>query len=433
MLLLLAATAGATTCVSVDEFNDWAAAHGPVDAVTVSFDVTGVNPNDFYNTKGALVDLGTQTCASGASMALKVYGATDEANDAHPPGTLKQEYGYTCCESGDCGEAWADPNASAVVFTDGSETCDVTVWTDPDTFGYRLVCSSGTFEGLGTNDYDMPVDTITLLSLLDGYTWRMDNASSTWNEVCFDPGDIDTDPGDPGDTGTDTTFDAVQDVTVSASSGGVYPDDQDLAVEAGDSEVYVSFDLSSVQGTVTSATLLLDAHTYDSAHGTGADVYLASGTDWSEDTLTWATRPGWSGTRLDGVAPIEPAGAYELDVSAAVTTGGVYAFALVPPDGDSDGAHLISKEAGEGPRLRITWEPDGGDGTGDGTGTGDSAGNGTGDSAGNGAGDSGADHPDLIGQPSSVGGCGCASGGSGVGWAALGVLATLRRRRLTSP
>lgn len=425
MLLLLFSAARATTCVSVDEFNDWAAAHGAVDAVTVSFDVTGVNPADFYETKGALVDLGNAACAEGGSMALKVYGTTAEPNTSHPAGTLKQEYGYVCCEADYCGETWSEPNASEVVFTDGSETCEVMVWTDPDTFGYRLVCSSGTFEGLGTNEQDMPVDTVAILSLQDGYTWRMDNATSTWNEVCFDPGE--SDPGDPGgDTGggaTSRTVDAIQDVTVSRSSGGVYPDAEDLAVEAGDSEVYVSFDLSDVRGTITGATLLIDAHTYDSAHGTGADVYAADGTAWSEDTLTWDTRPGWSGSRLDGAAPIEPSGAYELDVSAAMSAPGVYAFALVPPDGDSDGAHFISTEAGEGPRLRFTVEAaDGGDGTGDGgdeTGTGDGVD--SGDSG-------GADHPDLTGKPSSIGGCGCASGGSAGWFGVLIALGVVRRR-----
>lgn len=59
-------------------------------------------------------------------MGIKVYGPDDPPNDAHPTGTLKMEYGNSCC-----GEHWADPNASDPVFADGSETCTVEMWVNP--------------------------------------------------------------------------------------------------------------------------------------------------------------------------------------------------------------------------------------------------------------------------------------------------------------
>lgn len=65
-------------------------------------------------------------------------------------------------------------------------------------------------------------------------------------------------------------------MTVSARlPSSVYPDENNLSVEAGDSEVYLLFDLRDIPGTVTSATLYAHSHSDSSAEGSGADVYLA--------------------------------------------------------------------------------------------------------------------------------------------------------------
>src|SRR5687767_15549969 len=113
LLLFPVSVHAATTCMTVDEFNATMATRPPVDALTLSFDATGVNPNDFAGSKGALADLTDLGCAAGGSLALKVYGPEDPPNTAHPSGTLKHEYGYNCGPT-PYTETWADPNASAV-------------------------------------------------------------------------------------------------------------------------------------------------------------------------------------------------------------------------------------------------------------------------------------------------------------------------------
>ena len=147
-------------CGTVAEFNA-AMAQGE-DAstdVTLSFDVVGVNPNDFFGTKGSLAQLRNTSCGTGQDAGIKVYGPDDPPNDAHPAGTLKMEYGNSCC-GGMCGEHWAEPNASAVVFVDGTETCNVTMWIKPAEAGYTLLCNVGQFDGVGDNPEGNAVDQI---------------------------------------------------------------------------------------------------------------------------------------------------------------------------------------------------------------------------------------------------------------------------------
>src|SRR5688572_30406324 len=147
---LVPATAAAEQiCGTVEEFNATMAANGTTaDDVTVTFDVVGVNPADFPETKGCLAQFRNTECATGQDAGIKVYGNSDPLNEAHPPGTLKFEYGNSCC-GGDCGEHWADPNASAVIFVDGTETCNVRTWVNPTDIGYTLTCNNGTFDALG--------------------------------------------------------------------------------------------------------------------------------------------------------------------------------------------------------------------------------------------------------------------------------------------
>lgn len=376
VLFLLRSAAAATQCMSADAFNTWMQTHEPSTDVTLRFDATGVNPYDWWGTKGALADLTDTSCAAGGSLALKVYGPDDPPNTSHPTGTLKQEYGYNCGPMPN-EEHWADPNASEEIFRDGSERCDVTIWINPANFGYRLECDHGTWEGSAENGPAMPVNQVTIFALSDGHTWEMPNATSTWNEVCFETdGTVPEEEEDPPEA--DDSFRAIHDVTVTSTEpANVYPDPMDLCVEASYSEVYLQFDLSSVAGTITSAQLELTAGSDGSANGDGAEVWAVSSTSWDEDTLTWNGRPGVSGSAMGRVGPIVPDGEYSVDVSAAVSAPGVYAFALAPTASDTNGAHFQSDEmtGDQGPRLRITWVEDesGGDGGGD-DGGGDGAG-----------------------------------------------------------
>ena len=421
MLLAILPAFAVTECLTVSEFNDYMQSHDPSDTVTLKFDATGVNPNDWAGSKGALADLTDTTCGAGGSLALKVYGPDDPPNTSHPAGTLKQEYGYNCGPMPDT-ENWAEPNASAVVFTDGSETCNVTIWIDPATFGYRLECGNGTFEGTGENGPAMPVNYITLFSLVDGSTWKMPNARSLWNEVCFS-----ADEPIPDDTGLSETVQeadvlATGDVTVSNDfPANVYSDEDDLCVESGYSEVYLQFDLSGVHGTITSASLELAAGSDASSTGSGAEVYLAGSNAWSEETLTWNSRVGGTGDRLDRASPIEAGGTYSLDVSAVVSAPGLFAFALLPAADDTNGSHFVSTEASSesGPRLHITWLPDAEDADGGADSGADSA-------ADSDTGDTGAE---SALSPDGGGGCACDAGASAAGWAAPGMALVAVRRR----
>lgn len=358
MLLFLGSAWAATTCMTVDAFNATMAGQ-PVDTLTLTFDVTGVDPDAFAGSKGALADLTDLGCAAGGSLALKVYGPEYPPNTVHPSGTLKHEYGYNCGPM-PYTETWAEPNASAVVFVDGTERCDVTIWIDPQTFGYSLDCDHGLFEGVGDNTPAMPVDHVTLFALTNPDTWHIDAAVSTTDEVCF--------PSEAPPTTTTTApptgsarLGAVEDATAAIDyPATVFPDEADLCVEAGYCEAYVKFDLSSVPGTITSAELVLAAHDDGSANGSGAEVWEVANAPWSESTLTWDTRPATVGAVLGRAAPIVAGGVYTMDVTDAVTAG-VVSFALRPGPSDTDGAHFVSTEAGDSPQLVVGWVEDGGD------------------------------------------------------------------------
>jgi MYXO-CTERM domain-containing protein len=440
--LAIASTARAeTTCMSIDEFNVYMSQNGlHTPAATLTFDVTGVDPNDYVATKGALVEFADLGCAAGpAGFTTKLYGPDDPPNLSHPPGTLKQEFNDACCAQADCPEGWADPNASAQIFVDGSEQCLVTAWIDPAEHGYTIDCDGTVYEGVGPNLYGVQIDAVSILVGTDGALWPMPNAISTTNEICFEPPTDDPDPGPDMQT---MDVAAIEDVTASAAfPDAVYPEVADLSAGAGDSEFFVKFDLGAIPGTIVSAHLQLASMPDNSADGDGADVWFVADNDWSEATLTWNGRPAPSGAALDRVGPVALGQTYVLDVSAAVADPGVYSFALVPQAGDQNGIHFLSTEgsATQGPVLHIEYVIV--DGGADGTGSAGGTSNGSG-SAGVETSDAGtaADTgpagglPGLDGSRGGDSGCTCRGGGGdlgglcGLGLLGLGLLG-LRRRR----
>lgn len=172
-----------------------------------------------------------------------------------------------------------------------------------------------------------------------------------------------TAPTDAGmmTSGSVVTVPAIEDVTVDpAHATTVYPDVNDLAVGAGDSEFYVKFRVGRLAGRVVRAQLVLNSAMNPSAVGTGASLYTAADASWSETSLTWNARPGRAGARLarvDGISVNEPY-VFELPVSA-VTGEGTWAFAVLPEPTDSNAAHFDSKEVSpaRGPTLRLTIDP----------------------------------------------------------------------------
>jgi hypothetical protein len=84
--LMPATAAAAQVCGTVADFNQAMADAGATSTdVTLTFDVLGVDPNDFFGTKGSLAQFRDTTCANGADIGIKVYGPDDPPNDAHPP------------------------------------------------------------------------------------------------------------------------------------------------------------------------------------------------------------------------------------------------------------------------------------------------------------------------------------------------------------
>lgn len=332
------------TCLAaVDDFNAYMDTQiVSATTVTLDFDVTGVNLDDYLNGKGWLAELADTKCAGGGVASLKVYGSSDPLNTAHPPGTLKLEYGSSCCAAQTCPvEYWASPMPGPQVFSQPSQVCSVHESLTPTTIGYDVQCDGGTvFHADGPNDDAMTITRAAVLREVAG-GHAMTNATASNVKICFElappPSNV-------------TIVPVSEDVTVAPyDPTSVYPDPNDLACGVGDGTAYLKFDLGALAGHVTSAKLFVHSALDSSAAGTGADVDLVADTTWSESSLVWNARPplGAKVARIDGVVPNAW---YSVDVSAALSKPAKYAFALAPASGDTNTAHFMSKEAS--PTLR---------------------------------------------------------------------------------
>jgi len=334
-----ATAAAETVCGTVEEFNTAMADAGTsAEDVTLTFDVVGVNPNDFFGTKGSLAQMRNTTCGTGQDATIKVYGPDDPPNEAHPTGTLKLEYGNSCC-GGECGEHWADPNASAPIFVDGTEQCNVTMWINPAEVGYSLACNVGQFDALGENALQNRVDQIAVLEyfLADGgTTWELPNATASNVEVCWE--------AVPSDQQS-ITVPVRQDVTAGPSwPDTVFPDVTDLAVEAGDGVAFLEFEVPPIDGKITRTRLFMHTSTAPSSDGDGGEVHLLTEGGWSEATMTWNTHPAYEPASLGRIGPGAADILLSLDLGPVVDAPGIWGFAVVSPPGDGNGTHFWSKE-----------------------------------------------------------------------------------------
>lgn len=420
----------APVCGSVADFNNaMASAAATSDDVTLTFDVVGVNPAHFHNGKGSLAQMRNTSCNGGAQdAAIKVYGTSDPLNAAHPPGTLKMEYGNQCCGTASCGEKWADPNASAVIFKDGSEKCKVTMWVKPASVGYKLECGATTFDALGDNAEKNAVSQIAVLEYLlvgGGKTWELSNATASNVSVCW------VASGTPVQS-MDVLV--AEDVTVGPSfASTVFPDVSDLAVEAGDNQAYLKFVVPPSAGKVTSARLFLHTRTESFANGSGGEVYVVPSSQWSEKTLTWNARPSIAGASLGRIGPAAVDETVSLDLGSTIAGPGTYSFAVVSPATDTNGTHFFSKEgsATAAPYLKLSYQgADGGVAGGPGV---DDAGSTGGSGGATSSGGSPGLTPDVENEDEAASGCACGVRARGRGWplAVLGLLLSgLWRRRL---
>jgi MYXO-CTERM domain-containing protein len=360
-----ATAAAGTVCGTVEDFNAAMTAGGTSSTdVMLTFDVVGVHPADFPETKGSLAQMRNTLCASGQDAGIKVYGNSEPLNEAHPPGTLKLEYGNSCC-GGECGENWADPNASAPIFLDGTEQCTVTMWINPTEVGYSLACNVGTFDALGENPEGNAVDRIALLEYIlgdGGTTWELPNATATNDEVCW----VET-----PSTEMSITVTVAEDVTTGPSwPDSVFPDINDLAVEANDNQAYLKFEVPPIEGAVTSVRLSMYTGG-PSSDGDGGEVHVVADNSWSESTLVWNARPAYDAASLGRIGPAAADVLVSLELGPVIdSAGGTYSFAVVSPPTDGNGTHFVSKEASasNAPSLRIDYtvvDADG-DGTPDG-------------------------------------------------------------------
>jgi MYXO-CTERM domain-containing protein len=340
--VLVPATALAEeVCGTVADFNAAMAAAGTsATDVTLTFDVVGINPNDFFGGKGSIAQMRNTACATGQDAVIKVYGPDDPPNTSHPSGTLKMEYGNSCCGQAECGEHWADPNASATIFVDGTEQCAVTMWINPTEVGYSLACGTvGTFDALGENPVQNQVDQIALLEYFlpdGGTTWEMPNATAMNDEVCWEQVES------PGDS---ITVPVLEDVTAAIEPpDAVFGDVTDLAVEAAYADAYLKFEVPPIEGKITRTRLFMHTSTAPSSDGDGGEVHLLTDNDWSEATMTWNTRPGYEAASLGRIGPAAADLLVSLDLGTAVDGPGTWGFAVVSPPTDGNGTHFWSKE-----------------------------------------------------------------------------------------
>jgi hypothetical protein len=331
---------GAEQCVSsVAEFNTYMDAQvSSASTVKLTFTVTGVNLDDYFNGKGWLAELADTRCSAGGGVAsLKVYGNSSPLDTAHPPGTMKLEYGSYCCATAPCPvERWADPMPGSPIFSQPSQVCNVAETVTPSIVSYDIQCDGGTlYHAEGANTDNMPIDKAAVLSEVTG-GHAMTNATATNVEICFELA------GSPVGS---QKVEVMEDVTVSPQyPTSVYPDANDLACGNGDGTTYLQFDLSSINGSIKKAALYVHSGADSSATGTGADVMSVGDTSWSEKTLTWNARPAL-GAKLGRIDGVSPDSWYTTDVSGAVKGPGKFAFALAPAATDADTAHFLSKEA----------------------------------------------------------------------------------------
>ncbi|WP_331115593.1 DUF7594 domain-containing protein [Archangium sp.] len=110
-------------------------------------------------------------------------------------------------------------------------------------------------------------------------------------------------------------------------------------------ETYLKFEVPAYGLTILDARLWL--HAIDDTSN-GPLLYRASDT-WSEEGLTWNSRPGLSERPIGNLGEITPNTWVSYDLNGVVTEDGDYSFGLLPESGN--GVSFDSDEAGNGNRL----------------------------------------------------------------------------------
>jgi hypothetical protein len=110
---------------------------------------------------------------------------------------------------------------------------------------------------------------------------------------------------------------------------------------------YLSFTVSGLSGTVSSATLRLFVKNESPA---GGALYAVPDSSWSESALTWNTRPAL-GSLIMNIGAATLSTWVELDVASVVTGNGTYSFAIAGVS--SDVVYYSSREGTNLPQLVV--------------------------------------------------------------------------------
>ena len=114
-------------------------------------------------------------------------------------------------------------------------------------------------------------------------------------------------------------------------------------------QAFLRFDASGVSGVIVSAKLRVWV---TNATSNGPQVFLAD-SGWSENTVTWATRPSLLSGAIDDAGSISAGAWYEFDVTAAVSEAGLYSFALASTS--TDALKFASRETTTPPELLVAY------------------------------------------------------------------------------
>jgi hypothetical protein len=113
-------------------------------------------------------------------------------------------------------------------------------------------------------------------------------------------------------------------------------------------EAFIKFDVSGISGTVSGAKVRIYL-TNGSSNGPG--IY-ASGTDWSESSITYSNRPSRISSKLEGKGALPAKSYVDYNVSEVVKGNGTYSFVIGA--GSSDQIEFHARTNTNGPVLIIT-------------------------------------------------------------------------------
>jgi Calcineurin-like phosphoesterase len=132
---------------------------------------------------------------------------------------------------------------------------------------------------------------------------------------------------------TTTTFTPTDDARVAEATPNFNYGLNNLFTEgaAGDQhESFLKFSVAGLTGEVRSAILRV----YVRDGTTDGPAVYPTDTNWSEETLTWKTRPAETGPGVADAGDVPAGGHYDFDVTSLVSGNGTYSFGLKQPGTD---------------------------------------------------------------------------------------------------